>query len=299
MGLKRGETALIVCDKPLRTIGYTLFEKAAELESEAFLLEMIPLKIHGEEPHSLVAEAMKSADAAVIPTSTSLSLTEARRQANAAGARIATLPGITTDIMERAVPADYQKIKERSTKVASVLSSTNTARIITDRGTDITLPLRGRKALSDFGIYHRKGDFGNLPAGEACIAPVEGASEGIVVVDGAIASVGKLDAPVTMTVKNGRVVTVENCPKLEKVFDEHGESARTIAELGVGTNDKAEVTGNVLEDEKVVGTVHIAVGNNVAFGGTVNVPVHLDCILLNPTLEVEGGKIIDKGKLLI
>jgi len=299
MGLKKEETSLVVCDNPLRTIGYTLFEKAAELESEAMLLEMIPLKIHGEEPSPLVAKAMKSADVVVIPASTSLTLTEARRQATAAGARIATLPGITEDIMKRAVPVTYKKVKERSIKVANVLSSTSTARITTEAGTDITFSLNRRKALSDFGIYHKKGDWGNLPAGEACIAPVEGASHGVMVVDGAIAGIGKLDAPVTLTVENGMVETIKNCPELEKILNEHGESARYIAELGVGTNDKARVIGNVLEDEKVMGTVHIAMGNNVSFGGTIDVPVHLDCIILNPTLDVEGGEIIDKGKFLI
>ena len=296
MGLKKGETALVVCDKPLRKIGRILFEKAAELEFDAIFLEMIPLKMHGEEPPSLVAEAMKSSDVVVVPTSTSLSLTAARRQACDAGARIATLPTITEDIMKRAIPADYSKIKERSIRVANVLSQTNAARVTTESGTDITLSLEGRKALADFGIYHKKGDFGNLPAGEACIAPVEGTSSGVIVVDGAIAGIGKMDSPCMITVEKGIVKNIENCPELEKILDKYGESARCIAELGVGTNDKAKVIGNVLEDEKVMGTVHIALGNNIAFGGVIDVPVHLDCIILDPTLEVEGGDIIDKGR---
>lgn len=299
MGLKKGENALVVCDKPLRTIGYTLFEKAAELEAEAFFLEMIPLHVHGEEPPSLVADAMKSADVVVIPTSTSLSHTQARKEANAQGARIATLPNITEDIMKRTVPVDYEKIRTRSEALAELLNSAYAAYITTEKGTDLTLPLKGMKAEPDFGLYHNKGDFGNLPAGEAYIAPAEGVSEGTLVVDGAIAGIGKLKELVTITVRNGMAETIENCPELENTLDEHGELARNIAELGVGTNDKAQVIGNVLEDEKVMGTVHVALGNNALFGGSVDVPVHIDCIVLNPTLVIDDEVVIDNGELLV
>lgn len=299
MGLSRGEKALVVCDKPLRTIGCTLFEKAIELGAEAFFLEMIPLRIHGEEPPSMVADAMKSADVTVIPTSTSLSHTQARREANAGGVRIATLPNITEDIMKRTIPVDYEKIRKVSQTIAGLLSSADAAYITTEKGTDLTLPLKGRKAQPDFGIYHKNGDFGNLPAGEAYIAPLEGVSEGSLVVDGAIANIGKLEESVTITVRNGVAETVENCPQLERLLNEYGQKARNIAELGVGTNEKAQVSGNILEDEKVMGTIHIALGNNVLFGGTVDVPVHLDCIVLNPTVEIDGEIVIDKGKLLV
>ncbi|MBU7016868.1 MAG: aminopeptidase [Theionarchaea archaeon] len=298
MNLQKGEKALVVCDKPLRTIGYTLFEKAAEL-SHTFLLEMIPLHTHGEEPLALVADAMKAADVVVIPTSTSLSHTQARKEANAQGARIATLPSITEDIMTRSVAVDYQKIRERSVMIADLLSSADTARVITERGTDLVMTLKGREADPDFGIYHKKGDFGNLPAGEAYIAPLEGKSEGTLVVDGAIAGVGKLDELVTITVKKGMAGKIENCPQLEKLLDDHGSLGRNIAELGVGTNDKAQVTGNALEDEKVMGTVHVACGSNALFGGTVTVPIHLDCIILNPSLIVDGTLVIEEGELLI
>ncbi|KYK30519.1 MAG: aminopeptidase [Theionarchaea archaeon] len=299
MNLKEGENALIVCDKPLRTIGSTLFEKAVELGGEAFFLEMIPRQIHGEEPPSMVADVMKSADVIVIPTSTSLSHTKARREACAKGARIATLPNITEDIMMRAIPVDYEEIKKRSEAIANLLNSADAAYLTTEKGTDLTLPLKGMKAEPDFGLYHKRGDFGNLPAGEAYIAPLEGVSEGTLIVDGAIAGIGKLEEVVTITVVNGMAKTIENCPELEKMLDEHGERARNIAELGVGTNDKATVVGNILEDEKVMGTVHVALGNNVLFGGTVDVPIHLDCIVLHPTLEIDGELVIENGELLV
>lgn len=297
MGVKEDETVLVVYDEPLKNIGKTLHEKALALHFQSQLLEMESLTVHGEEPPSYVAEAMKENDVVVIPTSTSLSHTKARKEASANGVRIATLPGITEDILKRAITVDYQAIKRRSEIVASVLTDADTAIITTEKETNLKISLKGRKALADFGIYHDKGDFGNLPAGEAYIAPLEGESEGKLVVDGAIAGIGKLKDEVTITVDKGLAVTIENCPELVTMLDAHGEKAKNIAELGVGTNDKARVIGNVLEDEKAMGTVHVALGNNVFFGGNVDVPVHLDCIIVNPTLVVNGNLIIEKGKL--
>lgn len=299
MGLQKGENTLVLCDKPLRSIGYTLFEKAVELGFEAFLMEIKPLTIHGEEPPSTVAETMKKADVVVIPTSTSLSHTDARRKANEAGARVATLPGITEDIMKRAIAVDYNQMKERSTKIADMLTDADAAYITTEKGTDVTISLKKREGKPDFGIYHETGDFGNLPAGEAYIAPQEGESEGTLVVDGAIAGVGKLNDLVTITIKDGMAKKIENCSQLQKMLDEHGEKARNVAELGIGTNEKATIIGNILEDEKAIGTVHVAFGNNVSFGGTVDVPVHLDCIISDPTLKIDDEIVLNKGKLTI
>jgi leucyl aminopeptidase (aminopeptidase T) len=66
----------------------------------------------------------------------------------------------------------------------------------------------------------------------------------------------------------------------------------------LGLNDRAVLSGLVLEDEKVLGTVHIALGDNSTFGGTVEVPSHLDGVLLNPTLWLDGKKILEQGRLI-
>ena len=105
-----------------------------------------------------------------------------------------------------------------------------------------------------------------------------------------------------MTVKNGLVTNIfgnEQAEKLQKLLSAHGKDAFNIAELGVGTNDKAIITGKILEDEKVLGTVHVALGNNIGFGGNVSVPIHLDGILMNPTLKVDGKIIIKDGMQLL
>jgi len=81
--------------------------------------------------------------------------------------------------------------------------------------------------------------------------------------------------------------------------DKHGQAGRNIAELGIGTNDQAKITGLILEDEKVMGTVHIALGDNMSMGGTVSVQSHLDGLIKKPTVYLDGRVIMEKGNLLI
>jgi leucyl aminopeptidase (aminopeptidase T) len=79
----------------------------------------------------------------------------------------------------------------------------------------------------------------------------------------------------------------------------HGEDGTNIAELGIGTNEKAMLTGEILEDEKIFGSCHVAFGASAGIGGTVQVPVHLDCIILRPTVELDGEAIVRDGELVI
>lgn len=300
LGVRPGESVLVICDAPCRRIGELLWETAKEAGAEAMLLEMAPRKVNGEEPPRAVAEAMKSVDAVIAPTSRSLSHTAARREATAAGVRIATLPGITEEMLARTLNADYKKIKERSEKIAAILDRGREAKVMTQAGTNLFMLIEGRRGQPDTGDVTAKGAFSNLPAGEAYIAPVEGTASGTLVVDGGIGLLG--NDPIIMEVEGGYVTKIsggEAAKRLEETIKELGKPARNIAELGVGTNDQAVLTGLVLEDEKVMGTVHIAIGNNASFGGNVTVPLHLDGILLKPTLEVDGQVIIRDGELLI
>ena len=244
---------------------------------------------------------MKAADVFIAPTSKSLSHTRARREANQNGTRGATLPGITEETMQRTLVANYWKIRERSIKYTEILNKGKRVRLITKAGTNITLSIEGRRAYADTGIYTESGSFGNLPAGEAYIAPIEGTAEGIIVIDGSMAGIGVLDKPIILRVEKGYVSEISegrSANILENILNKYGKEAKNIAELGIGTNDQAIITGFTLEDEKVMGTVHIAVGDNSSFSGKVEVNSHLDGIINKPTLFIDGEKIIDGGKLL-
>ncbi|MGF7184890.1 leucyl aminopeptidase (aminopeptidase T) [Desulfitispora alkaliphila] len=300
MGLKAKEQVLIVIDEPMVELGEIFYKEALRQRAEAMIIKMETRENHGSEPPTTVAEAMKASDVVLCVTSKSLSHTKARRKANEAGTRVATLPALTADMMSRTLTANYKEIKERSELYGKILTEGKQVRITTAKGTDLTMDINGREGQPDTGIYHRSGQFGNLPAGEAYIAPVEGTTNGKLVIDGAMSGLGILSEPLEITVEDGYAIAVKGkeASKLEEIFKRYGKDARNIAELGIGTNDKAKLTGFVLEDEKVLGTIHVAVGDNSTFGGKVQVASHLDGIITEPTVEIDGEAIIEKGKLL-
>ncbi|MBU2700382.1 leucyl aminopeptidase (aminopeptidase T) [Sporomusaceae bacterium BoRhaA] len=301
MGVKSGESVLVVADKKLRNIGLALWEKAVDVGVEAIYMEMTARKENGEEPPAAVAAAMLAADVVLGVTSRSFTHTVARKQASKNGARIATLPGITEKMLQRTLNADYMAIARMSKKLAKVLTDGKLVHIFTPEGTNISISIEERSGYPDTGILHDAGDFGNLPAGEAYIAPKEGTANGVIVVDGSMGSIGILQKPIKLTVEKGYVTKIEgeqDAKKLKLILDKYDKEARNIAELGIGTNPQASLSGRVLEDEKVMGTVHLAIGSNIGFGGLVQVPIHLDGILLKPTLIIDEQVIIKDGKCL-
>ena len=175
-----------------------------------------------------------------------------------------------------------------------------TAKVTTPAGTNITMRIEGRKCEADTGLVHKPGDFSNLPAGEAYIAPVEGSANGVIMVDGAM--MGKVKKPIKIMIKDGLAEEISGdfaAKELEKMLEPFGEPGRNVAELGIGTNHKAQIVGSVLEDEKVMGTVHMALGDNKSMGGNVSVPSHLDGILLKPTLWIDDKIVMEDGVLKI
>jgi leucyl aminopeptidase (aminopeptidase T) len=303
MGVSKSEDVLIITDSEKRKIGEALFLAAQEFGAEAFLMEMTPREINGQEPPTAIAELMKMVPVVLCPTSKSLTHTDARREACKAGSRVGTLPGISEDIMKRTMSADYHKIADLTEKVSEILNAGKTARLTTPLGTDITIPIAGIKAISSTGLITKPGTFGNLPSGESYLMPEEGKSQGIFIVDGSMAGIGKIeDKPITIRVENGLAVEItggREADQLRAMVEKLGDPARNLAELGVGTNYMATITGAILEDEKVAGTVHLALGNNVSMGGTVNVGFHVDGIITQPTLTIDDKVILDKGEMKI
>jgi leucyl aminopeptidase (aminopeptidase T) len=304
MALREDETLLIVTDEPLRDIGWALYTAGKEICRDASIVEITMRSGHGAEPPPPVAAAMAAADVVVMPTSTSFTHTAARRAASAAGARVATMPGILPETLLRCLNADYKKISERTLEVSRLLTKASVAQLRSPSGTDITIPINGIEAISSTGLMREPGQWGNLPSGESYLMPREGASEGVVVVDGSMAGIGMLEnnETITLLVDGGYVTGIEGkqaARKLEALLEPFGRPGRNLAELGVGTNHAAKVIGAILEDEKVMGTVHVALGNNVSMGGTVDVKVHLDGIILAPTLELDGKPLMIDGQLKV
>ena len=291
LGYKRGEHLLIVCDDKLETLASIFYTVARQEGIESLLLKMSPRKMHAQEPPKEVEQALKATDMAILLTSMSLSHTKARKQASEKfDTRIASLPGVTQAILKRSIRLDYSSLKKKTAEVASRLTKGKRIEIYTDRGTHLTMSIRGRKGFTDNGLYVKPKAFGNLPAGEACIAPCEGTTEGVLVVDGSAPVVGKLKQPIKIRIKGG---FIQNMPlaKISSLIKPLRRCALNIAEFGIGLNPKARVTGNTLEDEKTRQTAHLAIGDNTSFGGKVSCPCHLDFVFLNPRIFIDGKKL--------
>ena len=305
LGIRAGEVVSIVTDSAdldRIEIARAFWEEARGKGAEVILAEMLPRKNSGEEPPAPIAQLMAESNVVLCPTAKSLSHTQARRIASARGARIASLPTITKEMTVRCLTADYGSIAALTKRVAEKLSGASKFKIESELGTSLELERQGRTVGADTGLLTERGDFGNLPAGEAFFAPMEGTANGTIVFDGSVADVGKLAEPIELQVENGvaRIVSTSAASQeLGRHLSAHGPDAYNIAELGVGTNDRAIVSGYILEDEKVLSTVHIALGNNAGMGGTVNVPIHLDGLIRNATLYLDGELMMDKGKLVI
>src|SRR3954449_10545100 len=299
LAVKPGEEALVVCNPATQKIGERLREAAAEAGADAVLTTITERRSHGAEPPRTVAEAMAAADVVIAPTIQSLSHTAARKRANEEGARIATLPGVTEEMLARVMTADMDGLRRKGNAVAEALDRAGEARITDANGTDLRLDLSGREAIPDAGEITQPGAFGNLPCGEGFITPAGG--EGTLVIDGSLAGIGLVDAPVELVVEGGHLTSARGGQGMAfmELLTEHGDDATTIAELGVGTNEKAKVTGEILEDEKILGTVHIAVGASAGIGGAGAAPGPLDCVVRKPTLELDGEPIVRDGELLI
>lgn len=297
MGVKPGESVLVVTDPPRLKIARALIEASNEARAEATLICMPIGRKHGAEPPKVVASAMQAADVVLAPTTYSITHSQARLRACEAGARVATMPMITERMMRGgAMLADYQRVKKLTMKIAARLDNASEVELTSPAGTELRFDLKGRRACPDTGIIHMPGEFGNLPAGEAFIAPLEGTAKGRAVVDGLIADV--LRGRTEITFEGGRAtdITGEGAQKLRRMLEGAGPDAYILAEFGIGTNPAAKLIGNVLEDEKVLGTCHIALGDNSTFGGENRVGIHLDGILLLPTIKLNGEVIMKNGK---
>ncbi|MBU2520077.1 MAG: aminopeptidase [Nanoarchaeota archaeon] len=295
LAFKKNEKALIIYDKDKEEIAKTLFDVGKEISSCELLL-MPKTTRAGEEPSDSVREKILSGfNVIVAPTTFSLTHTNAIQSTLKQGARIVTMPGITKDTFLRAIPLDYITLKKTNDELIEKLQG-NKFHVETRLGTDITL-FRGKKSKERkfhncCGIAHESGKLLNLPDGEVAFAPLEKKSEGKIVIDATC--MGLVKKPFKIYVEGGEMVDCEN-KDLWKLLTSV-DKGTNLAELGIGTNPKAKIVGLTLEDEKVLGTAHIAFGTNKSLGGKVQNSVHIDNVFYKPTISVDGKVVIEEGK---
>ena len=311
MDIRRGENVLIVCDPTTGEIGQALHEATIEKSERVLLIVMPKAKHHGEEPPAPVANLMRQQQVILAPTKYSLTHTKAVRQALRDGARVATMPGITVDMFTHGgMAADFNNVKKRISNLGPHFRRRRIVNVKSKLGTEITFEVNWREwKLDDNGICNRPRMLTNLPAGKAFIMPREGTMNGTLIINGSWDST-LLDQNIELQIENGIVIDVKGGTIAANIRQEFGEVAKklrskdrenvwTVAEFGFGMNDQARMGGNVLEDEKRLGTCYFSIGDNTALGGNSAVGIHIPGVLTGASVWLDDSQILQDGEFVL
>lgn len=328
LGLKSGERLLVLTDVPRMAewrgengtqmremLDRALLARAvAELAAEQFEDCAVAFRPFastgrdGSEPSPAVAKWAAVADAVVALTTYSLSHTRARERATACGARFASLPGFDEEMLRPGGPLaiDTNAMAADCRRMAEQLSGANCATVTSEAGTQLSLRLEGRTGRADTGDLRAVGSWGNLPGGEAYIAPLEGSASGRAVVP--VGWFPGLEDELELVFGDGEVQEIRGggavgawLQDLLRPGDSRSRfrNRRNVAELGIGGNPGARLPLNVLESEKIMGTVHVAIGDSSHIGGQVAADLHADFVLPDVNLEFDGELVIGGGVWLM
>ena len=311
MDLRRGENILIVCDPTTTEIGQALHD-AASIRSDRVLLIVMPKgRHHGEEPPAPVANLMRQQQVVIAPTRYSLTHTRAVRQAIKDGSRVATMPGMTVEMFtEGGMTADFNIIKKNIGEMNAQLRRKRIVNVKSETGTNVTFEVNWREwKLDDNGICNRPRMVTNLPAGKIFTLPREGTMNGTIVIDGSWDS-NLVDEPVVLQIENGLVVDVKGGTAAAQIRQTFGEAAKrlkskdqenvwTIAEFGFGMNPNARLAGNVLEDEKRLGTAYFSIGDNTTLGGSAAVGIQISGVLESPSVWLDETVLFENGSFVV
>jgi leucyl aminopeptidase (aminopeptidase T) len=305
LGVQKGETVVIITDtdRP-RTITQALAYSAVSAGGEVVVITMDPREIGGQEPPAPVAAAMAAARVVINQSTHSLTHTAATRAAMKQGARIANLRNVTEEMMVAGgIKADYQQVKRITETVAQLLTEADVIRMTTPEGTDLVMRSRGRNAIAQTGFVTKPGELSGLPDGEATLAPLEGVTEGVVVAPYIVDSLGLITDSFRMEITKGRIANISGgsqAGELKRLLERHDEAGRNAAsQFALGTNPACRVLPNTREVSKKLGTAHFAIGDNLSLGGTSHSDFHIDFVLLNPTVYLDGTCILKDGQYQI
>jgi len=313
--IKKGDNTVVVTDpKVAQDIPLAFAAAAASVGARVVTVFMPPPSAPAEEPPKLVADIMKSADVAISCASETLNFTKAAAACMRAGGIHLSVPGANVETLIRGTVEvffdenEFQKMRSRALWLKDMLTKADQIRFTSENGTDIKASIKGRLPVPSYG--QAEGDYraASFPTGEVMLAPIEGTAEGVYVVDASMGGIGKIQTPITIVAKGGRIEDIkgkDEADKLRALVANSGKGADNIAEFGIGLNHMGLVTGNKNEDKRIAGSAHIALGNNCFIGnvpegtsGTVDAKYHLDGVISRATVYLDGEKIVENGTLL-
>lgn len=304
-GVKPGENVVIACDTNKLRLAEVLAAAAHAVGGVPTITMFTPTGAHGAQVPDPVVGACARADVFFLPTSWSMTHTDARIAASENGARGATMCEVTEDCLAAGgILCDFEAADRLARKIGAVLETTDTIRMTSSSGTDLTGKVTKRPIQYETGLFRNPGEFGALPNSELNISPIEGTTEGVIVGNVRLMGFGILrEEPITIEVKDGEVSKAWGGAAADylntTLASFNDRSAYNLAEFAVGLNPKARSYATNLEDLGRLGFGHHGIGSNYAIGGNVKAPCHIDVIYTDATLELDGRKVLERGELMV
>jgi len=303
---KAGENILIVTDYNKFNIATVLVLALNERGFQPVVNIMFPNRLDGEEPPQLIAEAMLKADLIIMPVSQSISHSTAVHNALDNGARVLALSACTEELLyEGGIEADFEKQKEECLRFAKYFSDADQVTISSPGGTNFTANIKNRKGNAHYCIVEEPGQYSAIPNIEANTSPVEGESEGKIVIDGSLPNfnIGIIETPIEMPIKDGLITDIKGGKEaaiIKDILDElNSPMAFNVGQIAIGLNPKVKrFNGIMLNDHGVYGSAHIGIGTSHNLGGEVKAPLHFDGMIANPTISFDGKTVIKGGKIV-
>jgi len=297
LSVRKGEHVLIIADMERKAVGEAIFHSARKVEAVPVLAIIPPRERAAQEPPDPLAKLMLECEVIVLATGTSMTHTMARVRATKAGARIASLPGVTEEAMsEGGITADYREIDRVLGIMARKLRNARKVHVTSGGGTDATFTVKGREWITqDTGLAARRGEVTTLPAGEVFVAPVEETAEGRLVFDVRLRD--PVTQPATLILSKGCATRVVGARSAVEEMNRGGKEGRNLGKFGIGLNPRARPNGPIVEAQKALGAVHVVFGGSAPFGGKIDCDVRVDGIMTGATVEIDGKLLLERGRL--
>lgn len=301
--VKKGERVLVITDDTSHEIGEIMYA-CASAYTDTSLVRMPDRTTHGDAPTAAIAAAMKASDVIFSATTFSLYNTDARIcAAEENGTRFVNMADYSIEMLEEGcLFTDWSEVRKIVDRTKELIVGKELT-LTTPAGTNLQTSIEGRHADTGYGVSRDAGEASSPPDAEAAVGPADDSAEGVIVVDGSIPlpGLGLIKEPITLKVEKGYIVSIsggEEAKILEKALKSYNDPrVYLVAEVGCGLNPAGHLSGRMLEDEGMLGTMHIGIGNNLSYGGTNNTPVHIDLIMKKPTCVVDGHYVYKDGIL--